>query len=58
MTTLQLESSFSQDALVNSVKRMAVAVPVGHVSHFATEDSHEDWQSRIRGMQQWSVNCS
>jgi hypothetical protein len=52
MTTLLRESSFSQDAPVNSVKRMAVAVPVGHVSNFATEDSHEEWQSRIRGMQQ------
>jgi hypothetical protein len=52
MTTLLPESSFSQDAPVNSVKPMAVAVPVRHVSKVATEDSHEEWQSRIRGMQQ------
>jgi hypothetical protein len=52
MTTLLPESSFSQDAPVNSVKPMAVAVPGGHVSNFVTEDSHEEWQSRIRSMQQ------
>jgi hypothetical protein len=52
MTTLLPESSFSQDAPVNSVKRMAVAVPVGRVPNFATEDSHEEWRSRIRSMQQ------
>ena len=51
MTTLLPESSFSQDAPVNSAKPMAVAAPVGH-STFATEDSHEEWQSRIRSMQQ------
>jgi hypothetical protein len=51
MTTLLLGISFSQDARVNSVKRMAVAVPVGRVSNFATEDSLEEWQNRLRSLQ-------
>jgi hypothetical protein len=53
MTTLPPGIPFSQDAPVNSVKRTVIAVPVGRVSNLATEDSHEEWQSRLRSLQQW-----
>jgi hypothetical protein len=51
MTTLLREIPFLLDAPVNSVKRTMVAVPVGCVSNLATENSHEEWQSRH--LQQW-----
>jgi len=68
MTTLPPGIPFSQDVPVESVKRAAVAVPAGHVSNLAAEDStkkleigmsnpsydsHEEWQSRLRSLQQW-----
>jgi hypothetical protein len=34
-------------------ERTVVAVPVGRVSSLATEDSHEESQSRLRRLQQW-----
>jgi hypothetical protein len=52
MTTLLSESSFSQDAPVNAGRRAAAVVPVGRVSNSATGDSHEEWQSRLRSLQQ------
>jgi hypothetical protein len=53
MTTLQPESPFSQDAPLNSVKPTAVAIPVNRVSNLATDDSREEWQSRLQSLQQW-----
>jgi hypothetical protein len=53
MTTLPPGIPFTQDAPVNLVKRTVVAVPVGRVSNRAREDSHEEWQSRLRSLQQW-----
>jgi len=53
MTTLPPGIAFSQDASVTSVKRTAVAVPVDRVSNLATEDSREEWQTRLPGLQQW-----
>jgi hypothetical protein len=53
MTTLRPGIPFLQDALANSVKRTAVAVPVDRVSNLAPEDSHELWQSPLRSLQQW-----
>jgi hypothetical protein len=52
MTTLPPGIPLSQDAPVNSVKPTAAAVPVGRGSNLATEDSQEEWQSRLRSMQQ------
>jgi hypothetical protein len=52
MTTLLPESSFSQDAPVNSVEHTAVAVPVSRGPNCATEESHEEWQSQLRSLQQ------
>jgi hypothetical protein len=52
MTTLPPGIPFSQDAPVNLVKRTVAAVPVGRVSTLAMEDSHEEWQSRLRSPQQ------
>jgi hypothetical protein len=53
MTTLPPGIPFPQDAPVNLVNRVEVAVPAGRVSNFATEDSPEEWQSRLRSLQQW-----
>jgi hypothetical protein len=53
MTTLPSGIPFSQDELANSVKRTAITIPLGRVSNFATEDSQEDLQSRLRILQQW-----
>jgi hypothetical protein len=53
MTTLPPGIPFSQEAPDNSVKRNLVAVPVGRVPNLATEDSPEEWQSRLRSLQQW-----
>jgi hypothetical protein len=39
-------------APVNSVKRTAVTLPVDRVSNFARDSSHEEWQSRLRTLQQ------
>jgi hypothetical protein len=52
MTTLLPGNSFPQHAPVNSVTGMAIAVPVDRVVDFATEDSHEEWQSQLRSLQQ------
>jgi hypothetical protein len=52
MTTLPSGIPVSQDAPLNPVKRTAAAVPVSRVSNLATEDSHEEWQSRFRSLQQ------
>jgi hypothetical protein len=53
MTTVPLEIPLSQDVPVESVKRSAIAAPAGNVSNFATETPHEEWQSRLRSLQQW-----
>jgi hypothetical protein len=53
MTTLPPGIPFSQDTPVNSENRIVAAVPVGGVSHRATEDSPEEWQSRLRSLQRW-----
>jgi hypothetical protein len=53
MTTLPPGIPFSQEAPDNSVKRNLVAVPVGRVPNLATEDSPEEWQCRLRSLQQW-----
>jgi hypothetical protein len=53
MSTLPSGTPFSQDPPINSVTRAAVTVPLGGVSHAATEDSQEEWQSRLRSLEQW-----
>jgi hypothetical protein len=53
MTTLPPGISFPQDAPVNLVNRVEVAVPAGRVSNLATEDSPEERQSQLRSLQQW-----
>jgi hypothetical protein len=52
MTTLPPGIPFSQNTPVNSLKHAVVAAPVGRVSNLAREDSHEEWQSRLRSLQQ------
>jgi hypothetical protein len=52
MTTLPPGIPFSQDAPANLVKLNVVAAPAGRVSALAMEDSHEEWQSRLRSLQQ------
>ena len=52
MTTLLPESSFSQSAPANSVKRNAAAVPLGRVSNIAAEASHDDWERQIQSLRQ------
>jgi hypothetical protein len=52
MTALLPESSFSQDAPVNSVMRMTIGVPVGRIVDSASEDSHEEWRGQVRRLQQ------
>jgi hypothetical protein len=44
MTTLPLPA--------NSGKRTAVAARVGRSSNLATEDPHEEWQNRLRSLEQ------
>lgn len=51
MTTMLPGMSFSQDAPVNSVKRMAIAVSDRRLSD-AIEDSHEEWPMMLRCLQQ------
>lgn len=68
MTTLPSGIPFFQDAPVKSVKHTVVIVPIGHVSNLVAEgstkkleigmfnpsyDSPEEWQSRLRSLQQW-----
>jgi hypothetical protein len=53
MTTLPPGISFSQDAPVNSAKRATATVPVDRVRNLAAEDSQEEWQTRLRSLEQW-----
>jgi hypothetical protein len=53
MTTLPPGIPFSQDAPVNSAKRATVTVPVDRVRNPAAEDSQEEWQTRLRSLEQW-----
>jgi hypothetical protein len=53
MTTLPPGIPFSQDAPVNSAKHATVTVPVDRVRNPAAEDSQEEWQTRLRSLEQW-----
>jgi hypothetical protein len=53
MTTLPRGIPFSQDTPVNSENRIVAAVPAARVSNLATEDSPEEWHSRLRSLQRW-----
>jgi hypothetical protein len=53
MTTSPAEIPFLRDTPGNSVKRIEVAIPVDHFSLLGTEDSFEEWQNQLRGLQQW-----
>jgi hypothetical protein len=53
MTTSPGEIPFLRDTSVNSVKRIQVAIPVDRFSPLGTGDSLEEWQSQLRGLQQW-----
>jgi hypothetical protein len=53
MTTLPPGIPFSQDALANSAKRATVTVTVDRVRNPAAEDSQEEWQTRLRSLEQW-----
>jgi hypothetical protein len=52
MTTLLPESSLSQDALVNSMKHIPAAVPLGRVSNLAAEALHDDWERLVQSLRQ------
>ena len=52
MTILLPESSFSQDASINSMKHNATAVPLGRASNLAAEASHDDWERQVQGLRQ------
>jgi hypothetical protein len=52
MATLLPESSFSQNAPINSVMRNAAAVPVGRVSNLAAEALHNDWERQVQSLRQ------
>lgn len=52
MTTLLPESSFSQNAAVNSRKHIAAAVPLGRVSNLAGEALHDDWERQVQNLRQ------
>jgi hypothetical protein len=53
MTTLPPGIPFSQDAPVNSAKRATVTVAVDRVRNPAAEDSQDEWQTRLRSLEQW-----
>jgi len=53
MTTSPAEIPFLRDTPVNSAKRIEVAIPVDCFSPLGTEDSLGEWQSQLRGLQQW-----
>ena len=53
MTTLPPAIPFSQDTPVNSAKRATVAVPVDRIRNPAAEGSQEEWQTRLRSLEQW-----
>ena len=53
MTTLPPGIPFSQDTPVNSATRATVTVPIDRVRNAAAEDSQEEWQARLRGLEQW-----
>jgi hypothetical protein len=53
MTTLPSGIPFSQDARVSSAERATVTVPVDRVRNPAVEDSQEEWQTRLRSLEQW-----
>jgi hypothetical protein len=53
MTTSPAQIPFSRDKPVTSVKRIEAAIPVDLFSPLGTEDSLEEWQSQLRGLQQW-----
>jgi hypothetical protein len=50
--TLLPESSFSQNAPVNSMKHIAAAVPLGRVSNLAAEALHDDWERQVQSLRQ------
>ena len=52
MTTLLPESSFSQNAPVNSAKYNAVSVPLSCVSNLAAEALHDDWERQALCLRQ------
>ena len=52
MTTLLPESSFSQNAPINSMKHNATAVPLGRVSSLAAETLHADWERQVQSLRQ------
>ena len=53
MTTSPAEIPFLRDTPVNLVERIEVAIPVDRFSTLGTKDSLEEWQSQLRGLQQW-----
>jgi hypothetical protein len=53
MTTLPPGIPFSKDAPGQLGERTVIAFPVDSVSNLATEDSQEEWQSRLRSLQRW-----
>ena len=53
MTTLPPGVPFSQDAPVNSAKHDTVTVPVDRVGNPTAEDLQEEWQTRLRSLEQW-----
>jgi hypothetical protein len=53
MTTLSPGISFPHEGPVSSAKRATVTVPVDRVRNPAAEDSLEEWQTRLRSLEQW-----
>ena len=53
MTTLPTGIPFSQDAPVNSATHATVTVAVDRAGNPAAEGSQEEWQTRLRSLEQW-----
>jgi hypothetical protein len=53
MTTLPPGIPFSQDAPVNPAKHATVTVAVDCVRNPEAEDSQQEWQTRLRSLEQW-----
>jgi hypothetical protein len=50
MTILLPESSFSQDAPINSIKHNAAAVSLGRISNLAAEALHDDSERQVQSL--------
>jgi hypothetical protein len=50
MTILLPESSFSQDAPINSMKHNAAAVSLGRISNLAAEALHDDSERQVQSL--------